>query len=222
MTAMTGTEAASAARGARRIALWGLLGAALLAVAVAALLQGAWRESGGEPPPVLGVAPSFLLTERSGDVFTTAELAGSPWVADFIFTRCGGVCPRMTSVMRGLRAEVRERFGAAAARFVSVSVDPEHDTPAVLADYAAAYGIEGDDWLFLTGGPAEIQRLVQQGFKLGHDPDAAPGSAEPILHATRFVLVDGEGRIRGYYDPFESRDVGRLLEDLGTLGERPE
>ncbi len=101
--------------------------------------------------------------------------------------------------------------------FVSFSVDPAHDTPEALQRYAQKLGAT-DRWLFLTGEREEIRRLSIEGFKLGLDLNPAPGmSNEPILHSTRFVLVDGEGTIRGYYEAFDEPSMERLERDLKGL-----
>jgi protein SCO1/2 len=97
-----------------------------------------------------------------------------------------------------------------------VSVDPAHDTPAVLDAYAAARGIEDPRWFFLTGPRQEVYSLVRDGFKLAVGAEGGAAD-EPILHSTRLVLVDSGGRIRGYYDAFDEQAVGRLLDDVRAL-----
>mgnify|MGYP002083800012 CR=1 FL=1 len=107
----------------------------------------------------------------------------------------------------------------ARARLVSITVDPDHDTPEVLRAYAEKFEA-GEDWHFLTGPRDEIYRLGREGFKLAIDPDPPSAHAnvlEPILHSTRFVLVDGDGEIRGYYDAFDEPSMRRLLDDLSAL-----
>ncbi len=196
---------------------WGLLVAVLVAVAVAALLAGRWAgESRREPPPVLAELPDFTLVNRDGRSVTLADLAGRPWVAGFVFTRCALACPRLTAQMMRLGA-VR---GGEPVRRVSITVDPEHDTPEVLEAYASAHGIDDPEWLFLTGGRKRIYELTTGGFKLAVD-DAPPAELaseeEPILHSTRLVLVDGRGRIRGYYDGFRGEELQRLAADLAVV-----
>lgn len=198
-----------------RRALWALLIAVIAAVAVAFLMAGRWTGGGDEPPPVIATLPDFELVNRDGSVVTRADLAGAPWIADLIFTRCSFSCPRMTERMKGLGAVV-ERHGS--ARRVSLSVDPVFDTPEVLATYAAAHGVKDPDWLFLTGEVEKIRSLALEGFLLPFDDAPPPEATEPILHSTRFVLVDAESRIRGYYDAFLEGDLQRLVRDLRALG----
>jgi protein SCO1/2 len=188
---------------------------ALVAVGGAALWT---RIAAAPPPPVLGEVPEFRLVNRDGRAVTRADLAGSPWVADFIFTRCAASCPLMTARL----ARLGRDMGRAAPRRVSFTVDPAHDTPEVLARYAASYEA-APDWLFLTGPAPQLHRLMVEGFKLALDPAPPPGTAtpeEPILHSTRIVLVDGQGRIRGYYDAFDEESMARLRRDAALLARR--
>ncbi len=200
---------------------WALLAAgALLLAATFFLIQlrevrQAVRASGsgqGGQPQVLGQVPDFALLGRDGLTVRRSDLAGEPWVADFIFTRCALSCPRLTSIMRRLGAE------APGVRRVSISVDPAHDTPQVLDDYARAYAVTDPRWHFLTGSLETIEALVIGGFKLPvlwEPPPELATPDEPIVHSNRFVLVDGEGAIRGYYEVTEEAEYEKLLRDLG-------
>lgn len=191
------------------------LGALLLMMTIGLGLVWWW---GRQPPPslpVMGELPAFTLTDKSGATVTLATLAGRPWIADLVFTRCQLSCPRMTERM----ASLGERL-APGVRRVSISVDPTHDTPAVLAEYARQHKAEAPDWLFLTGDEAEMRRLAVEGFKLGvapADPTDPRAAQEPVTHSTRFVLVDGQGRVRGWYDAFDEGSLGKLLRDAAWL-----
>jgi protein SCO1/2 len=96
-------------------------------------------------------------------------------------------------------------------QLVSISVDPTHDVPAVLAQYAQQYNAEPGRWRFLTGDPADIARLMQQGFKL-------PFDGSMIHHSEKLVLVDGKGQIRGYYDALDEQDLQRLITEISREG----
>ena len=162
-----------------------------------------------------GAVPDFTLTERDGRRVGLGDLRGRFWVADFIFTRCNGICPILTQRM----ASLARRLPDDDIRFVSFSVDPSWDTPAVLAGYAAASGAEADRWLFLTGPRDEIYRVVGEGFHLSvaeRAPEAAD-DGELITHSDRFVLVDPGGTIRGYYHGADEEAAERLIEDLRRL-----
>jgi protein SCO1/2 len=196
----------------RRLLLWSVLVAVLLAVAVAA---GWSRFHRTPPPPVFGQVPPFALTNRDGRPVTLSTLAGAPWIADFVFTRCAASCPMMTARLARLGKELP---AGERVRRVSFMVDPAHDTPEVLARYAATFQAPAD-WLFLTGPEPDLHRLSREGFKLAIDvPKGDAGSTqEPILHSTRFVLVDGEGRIRGYYDGEDEEAMRKLVRDVKTV-----
>lgn len=195
----------------RRILLWGVLVAVLVAVAAWAL-----RSRLSAPDlPILGQVNPFSLTDHRGRTITLDDLAGSPWITDFIFTRCGLSCPLMSTRM----AELDDERVPPRVRLVSISVDPQHDTPEVLAEYAAGFGAS-ERWSFLTGPEDEILELALEGFHLAVVPDPPEGMAspeEPIVHSTRFVLVDGRGQIRGYYDGMTREGIEALERDLAVL-----
>jgi cytochrome oxidase Cu insertion factor (SCO1/SenC/PrrC family) len=162
-----------------------------------------------------GAVPDFTLIERDGSRVSLEDLAGRFWVADFIFTRCNGICPILTRRMASLARKLPDDD----IRFVSFSVDPSWDTPEVLSGYAASSGVETDRWLFLTGPRDDIHRLVGDGFHLSvaeRAPDAGD-DGELITHSDRFVLIDPEGTIRGYYHGTDEEAVDRLIEDLRRL-----
>lgn len=166
--------------------------------------------------PEYGPVPAFELTDQNGQPFTLDFLKGRPWIADFIFTSCAGTCPQMTERMAALQRRLPGEL-----HFVSISVDPQRDTPPVLAEYASRYGADPVRWHFLTGSAEEIPRLVSQGFRLSYAEGTDP--AEPIVHSVRFVLVDPAGSIRGYYDSTDPAQLDRLAADAGSiLGGSPE
>lgn len=162
-----------------------------------------------------GAVPEFSLIERSGKQITLADLRGSVWVADFIYTTCTDTCPMQTAAMARLQEEWHDKEEL---KLVSFSVDPEKDTAEVLSRYADRYGADGQHWLFLTGAKEEISRLVQKGFKLSAAPVVNAGNSESvIIHSPRFVLVDKQAQIRGYYDSRDQQALERLKKDLAVL-----
>lgn len=198
-----------------RFALWALLLMVLFGLAAVWWWGTGRRAADAAKLPLLGEVPRFALVDRSGAPIGRDQLAGRPWVADLIFTRCKSVCPLMTEKMAALGPALPP-----AVRRVSVSVDPAHDTPEVLARYAAEHDGGDASWLFLTGPEAEVRRLAVDGFKLGvavTPPDDPRAAEEPITHSTRFVLVDAEGRIRGYYDAFDAAATEALARDAAAL-----
>src|SRR6185436_3876170 len=157
-------------------------------------------------PAVLGGLPPFTLTDQRGQPFGTRELAGKIWVADFIFTSCQGVCPLLSERM----AEVGKRARHLGPDFhlVSISVDPERDTPARLAEYAARWGANPISWSFLTGPEQAIQATVVEGFKVGAGKEPSQRAAVEagrascdIFHGKNPAIVNRQTRPRGYFSP---------------------
>jgi protein SCO1/2 len=168
------------------------------------------------PPPdplaqTFWTLPDFTLTERSGKPVTLGDLKGKVWIGDFFYTTCPGPCPMLSSRL----AALQKQFGADdRVRLVSISSDPEKDTPKVLGQYAAKFQA-GERWLFLTGSKAAIQELAQKGFKLPIAEDR--GAADPIIHSTRLILVDQTGAIRGLYEGVGADGTERIVRDVRRL-----
>jgi len=155
---------------------------------------------------VFGNVPQFDLIAQNGQPFHSQELAGKIWVADFIYTTCPGPCPRMTSQMREVQDAVAK---IPDVRLVSFTIDPAEDTPPVLAAYAKTHGA-APIWYFLTGPVPTLQMLDRDAFKLGNI-DAT------LQHSTRFVLVDRQARIRGYYDTSDPSSIPKVISDIRAL-----
>ncbi len=166
-----------------------------------------------ENAPILGSIPDFVLIDQNSKPFGTEQLRGSVWVADFIFTSCPDMCPMLTSAMATIEREIAKDSGVKDIHFVSISVDPDNDTPAVLAEYAEKYAAAGARWAFLTGTRPEIWKLSTEGFHLPVER-ADRAQSGPIFHSNRFVLTDRRGRIRGYYDGLDSDARDALIADL--------
>ena len=159
--------------------------------------------------PFLGELTEFQLTDQNGEQFSRDDLLGKVWVADFIFTTCAGPCP----IMSGQFTELQSRFGNASDfRLLSISVNPDYDTPEVLKEYGDRYGADHDRWRFLTGKKDRIHELAVEGFKVGSVED-------PIFHSTRFILLDSKARIRGYYISSELEEMQQLWRDVELLAE---
>jgi protein SCO1/2 len=175
-----------------------------LVALIAVLLAGC---AGPKPLPVLGQVPPFQLTAQTGQPFESQSLDGHIWVADFIYTTCPGPCPMMSSQMRRVQISTA---GMPGVSLVSFTVDPEHDTPTVLAAYAKHFTADPARWHFLTGEPSRLNDLGLNAFKL----NSVDGS---LIHSTRFVLVDGARRIRGYYFSSDDGFMTHLLHDIRQL-----
>lgn len=154
-------------------------------------------------PPIIAQLPDFSLTERSGKTVTLDDLKGKVWIADFIFTTCGGPCPIMTSRMGDLMETLTQR-NVPHVEAVSFTVDPETDTPAVLREYATMKLADDYDWIFLTGSQKDIFNLSVKGFMLTAEKG---DESHAVSHSPRFVLVDQKGRIRGYYEVVTNDEI---------------
>ncbi len=151
--------------------------------------------------------PPFRMIDSAGRAFDGSSLAGKVWVADFIYTSCPAECPMMTAKMHSVEKQVR---GQSDVRLVSISVDPQHDTPAALTTFARRFGGTTAQWIFLTGTPETVHTLAFTTFHVGD-------VISKINHSTKFALVDKRGYVRGYYSTVGEDDLPKLLQDLETL-----
>jgi protein SCO1/2 len=175
----------------------------------------------GRPVQVLPRAqpsPTFTLTDQLGRSFSEADLRGRIAVFNFIYTRCTTACPTMTGQMRLLRERLlAEGLLGGSVVLVSLSFDPEHDTPQVLREYAARFGADPDTWRFLTGDAATLKEVIGGGFGLYYEKTPSSGEhgqgGYEFVHANRFVVVDERGVIRAEYRDL-TLDVERVVRDI--------
>jgi protein SCO1/2 len=141
----------------------------------------------------------FALTERSGTTVRKADLLGKVWVASFVFTRCTGPCPQVTTTMARLQSDLPAESDD--IRLVTFTVDPDHDRPAELTRYAENFHADPKRWLFLTGSQAEIYRLLLDGFHVpvAQNTGDARRPGNEVMHSPRLVVVDRKGHVRGYF-----------------------
>jgi protein SCO1/2 len=166
------------------------------------------------PPPVLSTLPAFAMTDQTGQPFGTRDLLGKVWVADFIFTACPTACPMLTQRMVDI--EQRARQLGPDFHLVSFTVDPERDSPARLAAYAAQYKADPHKWSFLTGPLKDVEAAVIDGFKIGIDRHKTADDFWDIVHGEHIVLVDRHLHIRGYFEA-SAAGINMLLEAAGRV-----
>ena len=159
------------------------------------------------PLEIFDTNVAFALTDQEGRSVTEADWRGRIWVCDFIYTYCSGPCHRISTSMSALHRDVTDPR----VRFVSVSCDPKRDTPDTLKDYAALYQADLSRWSFLTGDRKVVGRLAKNGFLQGDSED------DPLLHTTKLLLVDGRGRMRGYYEGTSPNMMKRLRRHVAKL-----
>jgi protein SCO1/2 len=159
--------------------------------------------------------PAFRLVDERGQAFTNESMRGHAAVVDFVFTRCPSSCPRLTARMGELQRRLAK--DGSGARLVSFSVDPENDTPDVLAAYAAKAGADLGRWAFVTGPVGDVMGTVVSGFKVSAQRVATGANDYDVVHGNWFVLVDERGTIVGYYPTEEDSDFDRLARDAEAL-----
>ena len=180
-------------------------------LAVAALLACACARKTGP----LAVLPEFAMTSvgpYSTAAFGRKDLLGKVWIADFVFTRCAGPCPMLSTRLSKLGRELPPSVG-----LLTVAVDSEGDTPERLRVYAKRYGAEADRWVFLRGTPSETYHLLYAGFRLPLSVNPSAPEEQRATHSSRFVLIDRGGAIRGYYDGLSDSDNAAIARDARRL-----
>jgi len=200
----------------QRFLLFSIVGTPLL---VGIIIVGYWFWAdvvNKKPPlPTLGQVGEFSLLNEDSAFVGRNVLLGKITIADFIFTECAGACPMMSAQMSELQKLLSEEPNV---QFASFSVDPETDRPAVLTQYAKHYGAVKGKWMFLTGDKLQIYKLVREDFHLAVNSDTGEGGG--ILHSQKFVLMDNNATIRGYYDSEDTSAISSLVVDAERLSNR--
>lgn len=166
--------------------------------------------------PVFWSVPDFQLVSDEGQMLSLEDLKGKIWVAYFFFTSCGTICPVMNSNM----TEVQKTFKSNPdVVIVGFTVDPETDTPEVLNEFRKNFNAMKGKWIFVTGDKKSIYRLARHGFKVPTEevkPEEEGGPTD-FIHSNKFILVDRQGRIRGFYDGTDEKSVKKLIADTKKL-----
>jgi len=157
--------------------------------------------------------PSFSFTNQNGETITEKTVEGKIYVADFIFTKCAGICPKMTANMGFLQDKFQNDDDIL---LLSHSVTPDMDSVPVLKKYAEAKGVISGKWHLLTGKQTEIYRLAKKEYYAG-DTIGYYQTGNEFLHTENFILVDKKRRIRGVYNGTLPLEMERLIEDIGSL-----
>jgi len=189
-----------------------------LSAASAAALSGCKAKASAEELPKLTQVPNFALVTQEGKPFTQTSLEGTVWITAFLFTRCPTICPRIMKQLVQMQATVKNKN--IPAKFLVFSVDPEFDTPPVLAAFGRRHGADFSRFVFLTGDSSTIQNTVNDGFKIGLE-----GSIDQtkdhlgITHGSHLVLLDQARFIRGYYRSSEEPKTREMLLHAAHLAE---
>ena len=172
--------------------------------------RSAYTAGRGPTLPELWDSPAFTLANERGSMTSEQELRGKVWIADFIFTTCTAVCPRITATMVRLQSRLLDPR----LRFVSFSVDPEHDTVAALASYKQGWNAADSRWTLLRPTPAGLTHISET-MRVALEP--SEDVKNPILHTSLFFLVDAAGKVRGVYNSSDDLAQQRLIDDVGAL-----
>ena len=159
--------------------------------------------------PLHGRVPQVSLVNSDGSAMDTSKLKGAPWVINFFFTRCKMVCPAVNGRVASL---IHKLPSDSNVKFLSVTIDPDHDSLKVLSDYAKRFSADPKKWFFLSGASSALNTLTEDTFHLGHFDDIN-------FHSTRVILVDADLNVRGYYRGDESESMVGLERDIGLLTE---
>ncbi len=162
----------------------------------------------------MGKLSTFTLSDHTGRVWSSDQMRGKIWIIDFIYTTCQAACPRMSREMYKVQQSLNA--GDDSVGLASITVDPEHDTPPVLAAFATRYKADPRRWIFLTGRKQIIQKL-QKEAAVDMDPEQIEQSHNKCL-----ILVDIDGFIRGTYKSDDPPETGQLLADLAMLKRNPD
>jgi protein SCO1/2 len=193
--------------------VWGGLVLLVATLLLAFLL--AQLKSFGRPLPVIGQVTDFSLTNQFGRAVSLADLRGHVWVGDIIFTRCSGPCVAMTKRMKELQQGLPV---ASKARLITLTTDPDFDSPAVLKAYSERFSADPNRWWFLTGTKPQIARLAIDSLKLTVIEKKAEERENPqdlFIHSTIFVVVDKQGQLRGVFESVgEGIDEQKVRADL--------
>ncbi|MCC2547060.1 SCO family protein [Hymenobacter sp. BT175] len=152
----------------------------------------------------------FRLPSQSGRIVTEQDLKQGLYVASFFFATCPGACPRVNSQLMRVQEKFRHE---PRVKLVSFTVDPEHDSVAVLSRYAEQYGAIAGKWFFLTGNKADLFRIATEEFRLPAPTGAGPG----LVHSQNLYLVDKDQRVRGIYDGMKPKEIQRLITEMSIL-----
>jgi len=163
---------------------------------------------------VFHVIPFFAFPSSNGDIVSSKTTEGKIYVADFFFTNCPGICKQMSSQLKRVQESVIDN---PEVLILSHSVDPENDSISVLKAYAEKHKAINGKWYFLTGKKSKIYDLAQKGYFISALEDSASKEADRFIHSDKFVLVDKQKHIRGYYNGTDPKEVDRLILEIDVL-----
>ena len=193
--------------------VWGALALIMLGIATVFFVSA----PPAKPLPVYGTVTNFSLSDQDGRMVSETDLRGQICVVDLIFTRCAGPCPKVSATMARLQAALP---ASPQVRLVTLTSDPAYDTPAVMKQYGERLGARAGVWTFLTGPKEMLRHLAMEELKLSmvdKPPEERETPVDLVIHSTRLVLLDRQGRIRGYFDGETTKCIPDILAAIQNL-----
>lgn len=164
--------------------------------------------------PVLSKVRPFRFTRQDGQLVSEADVQGRVYVAEFFFTTCKGICPKMNRNLGLVYASLRRH---PSFRILSHTVDPSTDDAARLKGYADSLGVDTDRWWFLTGDKESLYRTARESYLLDSPENSSRNISEQFIHTQFFALVDADGQVRGIYDGLQKEELEQLQKDANGL-----
>jgi protein SCO1 len=170
----------------------------------------AMTEFGKVKLPVLNNVHPFSFTRQDGKQISEKEVEGRVYIAEYFFTTCKGICPKMNKNMKAIYEELRTEMNFL---ILSHTVDPETDDVSRLSKYADSMGANVNNWWFLTGTKADLYKSARESYLLDDPKNSTKNISEQFIHTQFFALVDKKGQVRGIYDGLKQDELKQLRED---------
>jgi protein SCO1/2 len=167
--------------------------------------------------PVLNTVHPFSFSRQDGKTISEKDVAGKVYIAEYFFTTCKGICPKMNKNMKAVYEELQSEPGFL---ILSHTVDPETDSIPRLRRYADSMGARVDNWWFLTGSKENLYKSARESYLLDDPKNSSKNIADQFIHTQFFALVDKKGQVRGIYDGLKQDEIKQLITDTRkTLAE---
>ena len=164
--------------------------------------------------PVLNTVQNFSFLKQDSTLVSQKEVNGRIYVAEYFFTTCKGICPKMNKNMKAIYEQYKSDPNFL---IISHTVNPETDSLPVLNHYADSLGASANNWWFVTGSKADLYRAARESYMLDDPKNSSKNIDEQFLHTQFFTLVDRQGRVRGVYDGIKKDEVAQLMLDIKEL-----
>jgi protein SCO1/2 len=196
-----------------QIVVWAALAAVIAVIGFLFIKDGGFKRKA--PYPVISTVQDFTLTNQLGELLTLSDLKGKVWVANIIFTQCPGPCAKLTQEMAVLQKTI-----SGDVQFLTLTTDPDFDTPAVLKRYGERFKADPSNWFFATGSKKTIAQIAITDLKLTaveKEESQRENENDLFIHSTNFIIVDKKGRVRASVEalePFAQETLQKIIKDL--------